>query len=272
MKSLKINLLSLLIVMIVIPFYSHAQSQVPDGVYPNTVDTLGRKQGAWKKLDENGTCIYVGQFKDDKPYGVFKYFDTDGRIMTEMNFVKGETLAYATMYGVSGKIQAEGKYVNQQKDSLWKFYTEDGVLLSEENYNMGKKEGKSVTYFPGTKQLASETTFVNGMENGPYYEYYEDGAKKEIANYNSGNLEGTATWYFPDGKINIVGAYQHAVKNGVWMYYGLDENGKYIVKGKETWKNGKLISGETVIKPADMKPDPNLQNDGSNGKDPNGGQ
>ena len=235
----------LCLVLMTIPVVLSAQ--VPDGIYPNTIDANGKKQGAWKKLDEQGTVVYVGQFKDDKPYGLFTYFDVEGKKMTEMNFVK-DGVAYAKMYYVDGKVQAEGKYVNQQKDSVWNFYNADGMFLSTENWINGKREGKSTVYHPGTKQAASITNFKNGLEEGEYVEYYLDGQIKMKANYVAGNMEGTAIWYFADGKINIIGAYQHAVKHGKWTYYNADGT----VKGTETWAFGKLTSQEQLIKQEDL--------------------
>lgn len=224
-------------------------AQVPQGIFPNTVDANGKKQGAWKKTDAQGTVIYVGQFKDDKPYGLFTYFDTEGFKMTEMDFGDGSSnVQRAKMYYVDGKLQAEGKYVDQKKDSVWKYYNMDGLFLSEENWVKGKREGKSIVYHPGTKQAASVTIFKNGLEEGPYVEYYLDGQKKMEATYVAGNMEGTATWYFTDGRINIIGAYQHAVKHGKWTYYNADGS----VKGTETWTLGKLTSQEQLIKPEDM--------------------
>jgi antitoxin component YwqK of YwqJK toxin-antitoxin module len=271
MKRLKINLICAVIGLLLFSISAFAQSQVPEGVFPNKTDEKGLKQGSWKKLDENGTCVYVGQFKDDKPYGSFTYFDTDGRIMTKMDFRNGGSIAYGKMYFANGFLQAEGKYVNQQKDSIWKFYTAEinGQLLSEETYLKGKKEGKSIVYHPGTKQAASVTIFKAGIEDGPYLEYYQDGAKKHEATYIAGNLEGKAVWYFADGKINILGNYQHAVKHGTWIYYMPD--GKE--KGREKWEFGKLKSQEQLIKPGDLKDDATKENPpGYNGQDPNGGQ
>ena len=257
MKALKINPIRRSIAMVALllisfaPISVSAQGQVPTGIYPIATDAHGLKQGAWKKLDDQGTCVYVGQFKDDKPYGVFQYFDTDGRIMTEMDFGTGGPVAYGKMYSVTGKVQAQGKYVNQLKDSLWTFYTDDGLLLSEEMYVNGKKDGKSVTYHPGTKQPAEVKSYKNGLEQGPWIQYYLDGSKEAEGTYLDGNYDGRATWYFQDGKINIIGNYQHAVKDGIWVYY-TEEGGTYAVKGKETWKLGKLISGEQVIKNEDF--------------------
>ena len=258
----------LIIVMVLLLLPALIIAQVPAGVYPNKTDENGKKQGAWKKLDDQGTCIYVGQFKDDIPYGLFTYFDTDGRKMTDMNFVGYDGLiAYSKMFFVNGKMQAEGKYVNRQKDSLWKFFSEEsGLLLSEENYNKGKKEGRSVVYHPGTKQPASVTTFKNNLAEGAYTEFYADGAKKMEATYISGNLEGKATWYYPDGRINILGNYQHAVKHGNWIFYNADGT----VKGKESWELGKRKSQEQLVKPEDLYKGIE-EPPGINGKEPGGG-
>jgi antitoxin component YwqK of YwqJK toxin-antitoxin module len=248
--GVKVSVLKTLVLGVLVFFTASTSlnAQVPDGVYPNTVDSQGKKQGAWKKKDENGTVVYVGQFKDDKPYGLFTYFDSEGKKMTEMNFVQGGNVAYAKMFYIDGKLQAEGKYVSQKKDSLWKFYNADGLFLSEETWVMGKKEGKAVVYHPGSTQAASITYYKNGLEDGMYTEYYADGKKKMEVKYVAGNMEGTAIWYFPDGRINIMGAYQHAVKHGKWTYYNADGS----VKGTETWNAGKMTSQEQLIKPEDM--------------------
>lgn len=240
-RSIRRSGLFIMALLLTVPAFLHAQ--VPDGVYPNTTDGQGRKQGAWKKLDEQGTVVYVGQFRDDQPYGLFTYFDTEGFKMTELDFGNGGNVQHAKMYYIDGKLQAEGKYVNHQKDSVWRFYNSDGLFLSEETWVMGKREGKAVVYHPGTNQAASITYFKNGLEDGPYVEYYLEGQKKMEATYVAGNMEGKAIWYFSDGRINIIGAYQHAVKNGKWTYYNSDGT----VKGTETWTNGKLTSQEQLI-------------------------
>ena len=187
--------------------------------------------------------------------------------MTEMNFVAGTNIAYAKMFYIDGKIQAEGKYLSQKKDSLWKFYNMDGLFLSEEMWVNGKKEGKVIIYHPGTKQPASVTIFKNGVEEGPYVEYYLDGQKKMEATYIGGNLEGTATWYYPDGRINILGAYQHAVKHGKWTYYNADGS----IKGTETWNLGKMTSQEQLIKPEDLNKTIEDPQDPKHNPDPAGG-
>ncbi len=255
MKALKINLVRatfLLAGLFLLPFFALAQSQVPEGNYPNVTDAGGKKQGAWKKLDAQGTCVYVGQFKDDKPYGVFKYFDTEGRIMTEMNFLNGGPVAYGKTFNISGKIQAEGKYVNQLKDSVWRFYNEEGIFISEERYVKGKKEGKSTSYYPGTQQVFEVKYYKNDLQDSVWVQYYVTGKKVAEGTYKMGHQEGKAVWYLEDGRINILGNYKNSAKHGTWVYYWIDEKGNYVEKGREVWENGVLKSGGVLIKKEDL--------------------
>ncbi|MEO5644796.1 MAG: hypothetical protein ABIQ40_14900 [Bacteroidia bacterium] len=272
MKTLKIKTITLSMILLglilLFPANLSAQNDVPSGDFANVTDAAGKKQGKWKKLDAQGTCVYIGQFKDDKPFGIFTYFDTDGRKMTEMNFLNGGPVNYGKMYSVSGKLQAQGKYINQLKDSVWTFYTEDGLLLSQEFYKKGKKEGKSVTYYPGTKQAAGITYFKNGLEDSTWVEYYDDGKKKSEGTYKLGNYEGKAVWYFQDGRVNIIGAYLHGVKDGNWVYYKSDGT----VKGKETWKAGKMTSEEKIIGKDEFNKQIEEQNQNNGGGEIPGGQ
>ncbi len=226
-----------------------ANAQMPAGNYPNTTDAQGRKQGAWQKKDAEGHTIYIGQFKDDKPTGTFTYYDAADRVMVVSVFSANGTICYSKMYHINGKLQAQGKYINQQKDSVWLFFNDQEQLVSQEGYKMGKKDGPSIVYYPGTKQIAESKTYKNGLEEGPWLLYYPNGTKKSESTYVAGNLEGKYIYYFEDGKINILGAYQHAVKNGVWTYYKPDGT----VKSKETYVLGKLQGGEKVITPEEMQ-------------------
>lgn len=274
MKSLKINVVSLCsTLLLLLPISTFAQGDVPTGVFPNKMDAKGLKQGAWKKVDSLGTCIYVGQFKDDKPYGIFTYFDTDARKMSEINFMNGGAVQYGKMFSITGKLQAQGKYINHEKDSLWTFFTEDGLFLSQETYVKGKKEGKSITYFPGTKNIAEVDFFKNGLQDSTSTQYYASGKLQGIVRYKAGNFEGKAIWYFEDGKINISGSYIHGLKDGIWLYYYYDEKGVYTQKAKETWKSGKLTSQEQFIKKDEFNKhvdDPQDPNKNGGGQEPGG--
>ena len=204
------------------------------------IDASGKKQGYWKKKDDKtGNLIYEGEFKDDKPVGTFKHYypgDTARRAITY--YKDGGKIAYAKLYyQISGKLMAQGKYISELKDSIWNFYDDGGVLISKDNYIMGKKTGKCFVYVPDGS-LAEEKTFKNGVEDGPFKQYFDGKLVKGEGNYVNGKMEGKITYYFPNGVVAATGIYKNGFKDGVWIYK--EKDGK--IKEKELHKNGKQAS------------------------------
>lgn len=247
MKNIRFSQLLLVLILCLSAISAFAQPPAAEG-YPNRIDEKGRKQGPWRKTDDKGVVQYVGQFKDDQPVGKFSYYDPDGKLLREMNFVNTH-ITYVTLYWVTGKKQAEGKYLDQKKDSIWRFFDGNELLLSEENYKAGKKEGLSTTYYPGTSQVFEKKAYKNDLQDGVCQEFYSSGQKKSEGTFVLGNPEGRAVWYYETGKVSIMGNYKKGLKDGVWVYYTRD--GKE--KARETWKDGNLQGQEVLIKPEDLQ-------------------
>lgn len=207
-----------------------------NSLYAQTVDASGKKQGYWKKKDDKtGKLIYEGEFKDDKPIGTFThYYPGDSAKRAVTYYKNGGKIAYAKLFHqLSGKLMAQGKYIDELKDSIWLFSDDGGVLLSKDNYNMGKKEGKCLVYLPDGA-LAEEKNFKNGLENGVFKQFYDGKLVKGEGKYVNGKMDGKATYYFPSGTIAATGVYKNGSKDGVWIYK--DKDGK--LKEKELFKNG----------------------------------
>lgn len=201
-------------------------------------DAQGRKQGYWKKKDEkSGKLIYEGEFKDDKPVGRFKYYYVNDSVQAIMNFKEGGKIAYAKLFHLNGKRMGEGKYINEQKDSVWIFYDEAGVKLSKDLYKMGKKNGVCYVYLPNGA-LSEERNWKEGVEHGKYKMYFDGKLVKSEGNYMEGKLDGRNVFYYPGGIEAAVGYYKDGLKIGPWIYK--DQNGN--VTEKELYKNGVLAS------------------------------
>ena len=219
----------------------------------NKVDAQGRKQGPWKKPFKNSHALhYVGQFKDDKPYGEFTYYYESGGVESKMTFLNGGKVAYNKMYHESsGYIMAKGKYVNQQKDSLWVYYDNKGQLKSQETYKNGKLDGQRVVYYEpvnGQYRVAKFEYYTNGVRNGQFKEYYPNTKLKAEGAYKDGNLNGIVKYYHANGKIERVERYKYAVKHGWWIFYGKD--GRQV--GTELfWEGKKLKDGPEKEKRAE---------------------
>lgn len=194
----------------------------------NLIDAQGRRQGVWKKSDSIGRKIYEGQFTDGKPTGIFRYYYPDGKLKTESAFSFGGRKAKSVSYYPNGRKMASGNYFDEKKDSVWQFFSEiDGVLLSEENYHLGVKDGFSKTYFPGGG-LAELMSWKNGIKSGPWEQYFSDGKIKFRGNYQENEKSGAFQAFYLSGKIMFRGQYLNGHQSGLWLYY--EENGKLLKK------------------------------------------
>ena len=200
----------------------------------NSVDELGRKQGKWTKKYPNGITMYEGTFKDGKPIGEMKRYFENGTIKAIMVFNESGEYASATLYYENGKKSAEGFFLNNQKDSTWKYfsyYTQD--LVSEEFYKNGIKHGLEKVYYPdGT--LSEQTRWKNGTREGKWIRFFEDGTKKSEAKYQFDQLNGPYTVFYATGKWLAKGNYMDGKREGPWLFY--DENGN--VKYQVNYANG----------------------------------
>lgn len=70
---------------------------------------------------------------------------------------------------------AEGLYVNDRKNGIWKeYYDHTGTLMLEETYRDGIQHGRFASYHPNG-QLLSEGQFKDGLREGYFRVYDEEG-------------------------------------------------------------------------------------------------
>jgi len=203
----------------------------------NRTDVAGRKQGRWKKTDKEGQIVYDGQFKDGIPWGTFRYYYTDGKLKTISALSDGGNTARTVSFANNGLKIAEGKYFSEKKDSIWRYYSDhDGILLSEESYTSGIKNGLSKTFFPNGK-LAELIHYRQGKKDGEWVQYFDDGQLKLKGYFVSDEKEGIFTGYYPGGKKNFSGSYKEGHRDGPWVFY--EEEG--AVMRSETYSEGALV-------------------------------
>ena len=202
-------------------------------------------------------------------YNVFHY--PDGKIASEGTMRDGKPDGYWKNYYENGRLKSEGNRKNFQLDSLWKFYDDKGHLTVTIQYKNGKKNGFRTTYqgknvvkehfvndvkqgytyyyYPNGK-VKLKIPFKNGLEEGTAYEYAEeDGRIIQIITYKKGYVykrmrmnrydanhqpDGKWMWFYPDGKVRLVGFFNHGLKNGYFKTY--DENGNLV--STEKYVNG----------------------------------
>lgn len=179
------------------------------GLYCQTTDAGGKKQGYWKKKDDKNHLLYEGEFKDDKPVGKFKYYYPNDSVRAIMSFKNEGQNAYARLFHMNGKRMAEGKYINKEtKDSIWTYYDELGTLISRETYKNGKKNGPSYVYFP-EGDISEQKNFKDDILEGPFVNYFDAKNAKSRGIYVKGKLEGRVSYYYPNGVEVAAGFYKN---------------------------------------------------------------
>jgi antitoxin component YwqK of YwqJK toxin-antitoxin module len=212
-------------------FYAFSQDSI------NHTDASGRKQGVWRKLDKDGHKLYEGQFTNGVPSGIFRYYYSDGNLKALSVLSDDGKSARTESFAKNGRKIAEGNYRDEKKDSTWRYYSDyDGVLLSEESYSAGVKNGTSKTFFPNGS-IAELINYKDGKKEGEWIQYFDDGKLKFKGAYINDEKDGPFTGYYPNGKINLSGAYKAGHKDGTWTFY--EENGE--VMRSEKYSEGALI-------------------------------
>ncbi|HXB10372.1 MAG TPA: toxin-antitoxin system YwqK family antitoxin [Bacteroidia bacterium] len=209
----------------------------------NRVDKMGRKQGMWEQKYPNGNIRYKGRFKDDKPTGVFKYYyEANDSLRILAIYSDNGKVSRVHEYYPSGALASTGKYVDQQKDSVWKIYDPIQKLRHKDQYVNGKREGKSIIFFPDGNILESKS-WHNGLENGKWQQFFDNGELKLDGNYVNGKVEGVVNFYNADGKLEISGTYRNDVRDGKWTYY--DDAGR--AKDSMSFKNDRPLDPRKFI-------------------------
>lgn len=201
---------------LLIPFVVFSQDNI------NVKDKNGKKQGVWKKY-ENGHLVYEGQFKDDVPYGTFKYYHTNGKLKSITEFQQGVHKVKTTIYHENGHKASEGAYIDQLKEGEWRYYSNSDTLLKVEHYKTGDRDGLWQTYST-SGVLLEECNYLNNKRNGMYKTYYLNGVVSYEADYVAGKTNGKSSSYYPNGKVSTTGNYHNGWRDGEWNTY--DVNGK----------------------------------------------
>ena len=193
----------------------------------NQTDKSGKKQGHWIKKDGN-IKIYDGFFKDDHPVGEFRRYNNDNTLKSLLVYSADGKVAEATIYHPNGFIASKGKYINQQKEGKWKFYSEytEGYLISEEEYSKNLKNGTSIKYYPDEK-VAERMNFINDIRNGEWTQYYQNGVLSLKTNYLNGKINGRFEAWFENGNKELTGEYINNIREGHWLIYKEDGTIKY---------------------------------------------
>ena len=114
----------------------------------NIMDDQGRKQGKWIKTYEGKKeILYKGNFKDNKPTGLFVFYYESGKVKAKNTYFNDGYNSYASTYYDNGKLMSTGKYVNQKKDSTWVYLDELENYIYLKIATEGERSMEDVLFF-----------------------------------------------------------------------------------------------------------------------------
>jgi len=227
----------ILVLFLVIPLCGH--SQLPSDI--NKTDKQNRKQGKWVKRYPQGTIMYEGIFNDNHPVGEFKRFYENSVLKSLLIYSADGTEADATIYHSNGFISSKGKYKNQKKEGLWRFYSYNikDYRICEETYSANRRNGLSLKFFTDST-LAESVMYKNDLKQGEWIQYYPSGKVCMKSGFLNDKVSGKYQVWYENGKPEITGQYKDDVRDGIWMIY----NNAGGLKYKLDYKDG--IQTETL--------------------------
>ena len=149
-----------------------------------------------------------------------------------------------------GQLMAEGAYIGNRREGIWKRYWPTGKLKSEITYKMGRPMGSYTTYYPDGKveedgswdldrnigrfkryhtngKLAQDFQFNDyGIRNGVQKYYHENGQLAVEVEITNGKEDGSLKRYYANGDLHQVAEFNGGVINS--------ENSKYLKPVKKT--------------------------------------
>lgn len=186
----------------------------------NQVNANNQRVGVWKKYYSNKRIRYVGQFRNGKEIGVFKFYDiTSSRhpVIIKKFYENSDSL-YVQFFTLKGKIETEGVLKGRKRVGNWKYFYPDGSIMSEENYVDGKLHGEQLVYYPDGK-ITEFSEYKNGLLDGVSSKYSSKGILIEEITYKNNLPNGLAKYFELNGDLKETGVYINGKRDGKWEYY-----------------------------------------------------
>ena len=108
----------------------------------------------------------------------YEYYDEDKKhIKSEEHFIKGISHGKITTYFKNGKVSKIGWNKYGKRDSVWKYFYEEGKLKAEESFTKGIKNGRNLYYYKSGKP-AQLTLFDFDRPDSIWTSWHENGNVK----------------------------------------------------------------------------------------------
>ena len=210
------------------------KSYHPNGKVNEVGQSLeGSYTGSWKSYYSNGILQSEYNYRKGKLHDLYKYFDTDGKLYYEYVYRKGEIIAY-TFYKKDGSILKKGK--KKGGEFYYEGYSAKGVKTTEGLYDVSGGKIGEWKFYANNGVLLSKGNFKDNAIVGDYFNYYNNGQVEYITPYKEDVIDGYYTSFHLNKKMSSQGWYKDGNQHGEWKYYNIDGT----LSGTNFFHNGKL--------------------------------
>lgn len=270
----KLGLL-VLFLSIIISGYSQRLSSDTTFYSPGMIRTItyriDNKKDRIQWYKEDGSAYQETKFLTNPKTEEVSYVE-EGKLKSKYFKIKGKKNGIIENYYDSGKIKLKGYYQNDNADSIWTDFMENGNRIRVSYFKKGKRTQDTTFYSDGKIKMLSifkpgnvETKiqfYKNGQVkykgdyvdskmsgqrtiydengqpiNGDFIIYDEEGKKEREGKSINGKPEGEMKVYNSDGKEILIANFKNGFAEGYTYYYGID--GKPTLR--QYYLNGEFV-------------------------------
>jgi uncharacterized protein len=186
------------------------------------VDSLRNRIGIWQEFHHTGEFKAKGLYSGGNRIGDWEFYYASGKLEQKGRYdKKGRMQGSWKWYYESGNLWREETYVNGKREGELHDFTEEGKPLLTGNYIDDKKDG---LWRYETEDYLEIGKYLNDEPDSLWKSYYMPGKIRKFEGaFQAGEPEGLHTGYFADGKKMYTGHYIGGMKDGDWKFYDEQE-------------------------------------------------
>lgn len=142
------------------------------------------KNGEYKAWYGNELIKRSGQYNKNKREGLWKFWDENGKIQSEIEYKGGLKNGKVKEYN-KGVLQSIKNYVNDTLHGEGNFFDNSGKLYSKYTYNKGKLDGEYFTY-DSIGRIREHRFYTLGKQTGIWKLLNTDGSTERELDFTNG--------------------------------------------------------------------------------------
>lgn len=160
-------------------YYFNSGQKEQEGFYDNS----GLFTGEWRWYYENGNLLRTEEFLRGEEDGMLTEYDINSQIITEGEYLEGEK--EGEWYYSLNDHSENGKYLYGERNGYWEFKHPNGKTAFEGVFEGGRPQGKH-KYYNQSGVLIREEEYNYGVRDGKWRWYDDDGIEYLIIIYKDG--------------------------------------------------------------------------------------